>query len=296
MRREALQAKGDLGMEFYTEQTVSNWQILKTKLSGLGSSFIFRGQAERKWDLASTLTRSAEGIKASIAETAAIEIFKSRARQYLNEANTPGSTLEWLALMQHHGAPTRLLDWSKSPYVAAYFALEAPGQPADFATIWAVNHEWLKLEFMDTAKKCITELSNLHSGDSIAADEFFNPAVLSNRVRGLLPIQPHQFNQRQGVQQGLFLCVGDVNSSLEDNVAVLDKCELRKHIFKLSIRKSMRKDALEDLFKMNVSSESLFPGIDGFSRSLPHRLLLLADKCNSLKRIEQGQIHGWHIP
>jgi len=47
--------------------------------------------------------------------------FQRGARNYLNKDELPEYLIEWLALMQHHGAPTRLLDFSRSPFIAAFF-------------------------------------------------------------------------------------------------------------------------------------------------------------------------------
>jgi hypothetical protein len=54
--------------------------------------------------------------------------------------------LGWLALMRHHGAPSRLLDWTLSPYVAAYFALYEgfKKQSVDLhCAVWAIDIKWL---------------------------------------------------------------------------------------------------------------------------------------------------------
>ena len=60
-----------------------------------------------------SLTRAPEHEKGIIRE------FRRRAHHYLPDATLLGDSLELLALMQHHGAPTRLLDWTYSLYVAA---------------------------------------------------------------------------------------------------------------------------------------------------------------------------------
>ena len=114
-----------------------------------GQKWIYRGQADARWALASSFEREylewfsqfsdAEGLLKS-QELSMIERFRQKACGYV--ARPDMSNLEWLALMRHYGVPTRFVDFSESPFVSLYFASldDANSEGSDFA-IWAVERD-----------------------------------------------------------------------------------------------------------------------------------------------------------
>jgi hypothetical protein len=85
---------------------------------------------------------------------------------------------------------------------------------------------------------------------------------------------PYFFNSRLNIQQGVFLCTGDVTFPYEDNLKGLEGCFHTNAVQKIRCVMDIkeRHRALKALHKMNIHRESLFPGLDGFAQALAHRL------------------------
>lgn len=114
-------------------------------------SYVFRGQESTQWDHLMPSLHRMLGQDRTLGEQAMLEAegiaaFRRHARSLLepSELSYFDRILDGLTLMQHYGAPTRFLDWTLSPWVAAYFAGADRNQ--DDRVIWAFNHaELLKI-------------------------------------------------------------------------------------------------------------------------------------------------------
>lgn len=123
-------------VEHYT-----NCEELKHRLSEFSPAWVFRGHAGAAWPLTSALER-ADSVDPAADEWRMIDHFRRRASLYLPPQLHLGDDdlFGWMALMQHYGAPTRLLDVTLSPYVAAFFALEEHTcSEHDDLALWAVD-------------------------------------------------------------------------------------------------------------------------------------------------------------
>lgn len=107
---------------------ITNWNEF-VALTSECDGWAFRGLQDADWPLLSSLSRYLHNYVPDKAtwrsrEERAFRIFRRKAHNYLPDASVLDDDVRCLALMQHHGAPTRMLDFTKSPFVAAFFALE----------------------------------------------------------------------------------------------------------------------------------------------------------------------------
>jgi len=87
-------------------------------------------------------------------------------------------------------------------------------------------------------------------------------------VRACWPINGFCLNERLLIQRGAFLVCGDISDSFMRNMIPLMQRGAEDHILKIVIPAKVGRQAIEEMFSMGISRTSLFPGLDGFSRSL----------------------------
>ncbi len=190
--------------------------------------------------------------------------FKREAHLFLANEPEEEDRIGWLSLMRHHGAPTRLLDWSYSFFVAVYFAVERaePGKPA---SLWAMDLEavWDRVYAMDHLRPLLARDPNAKQKATVDAIIGHDP-----RKPLVFRLNPWRMNRRLIVQQSLFLVPGDITRSFRDNLGALgDPGELVVEIPLITDRAFLR-EATRELLAMNMTSATLFPGLDGFARNL----------------------------
>jgi hypothetical protein len=119
--------------------------ILKVVQGYAKTTVIYRGVRSSKYELIPTIGRRRWGGKALALkdERYILRLFKQRAVAHFDR--TPTDNWEWLALAQHHGLPTRLLDWTRNPLVAAYFAV-AEDADEDSAIYAYQSNKYLQIE------------------------------------------------------------------------------------------------------------------------------------------------------
>lgn len=270
------------------EYTVNSWaEYEKCIFTFARGKWIFRGQADSSWHLESSLYREFTKVKQLYEEIGFnVEIdynkyeykllteFRSSYNLYSNhKLYEPASDeypeiakyhLEAWSLMQHHGAPTRLIDWTFSPYVAAFFALD--GARNDYC-VYALEPHMLQrvdIQRIEPAQynRWITFLRTDKTSPTFV--KMFEPIAKSERVRR---------------QQGLFLVPNRNNETLS---SILQSYNIKDGkiggegqyvAHKFIFPKRLMLDSWSKLQQMNINHETLYAGMDGFSRSLKLKLL-----------------------
>lgn len=250
---------------------IKNWGEFHTVVAGPEyQNWAFRGHSNAEWPLYSSLSRYLKdyGIHREAwanQEERIGRIFRRKAHLFLDHVPEEADAFQWLALMQHHGAPTRLLDFTWSPFVAAFFALERATKDAAVwavfvPAIWRATHKFPQRQESLT----LDEISLRISG---SYDDFY----LRNEVPFVSSGEPLVMNKRLIAQSGTFIVPGVLDQPVEEILSRYP--EPSKTVAKFVLRtRSLRDEAMLALYTMNITNSTLFPDLDGLARSMAYEL------------------------
>lgn len=285
----------------------ATWTDLMQQLAGASEEWLFRGQENFDWKLATRLERDLarwplrvdEGAKLE-AEAEALNTFVAKARHVLPEIHEE-DYLGWLSVMQHYGAPTRLLDWTRSPFVACYFSCCGPGN--EDGAIWMLHEPHCRLAHGDIApetagfkvfRNSSGQATISYSGQAWKRQSEAAVSAMMNRDSWPLVVVPGVADERIRAQQGLFTFHGNLSAlASECPTRTLWTIPQAAHavgepglieflsgrafgggpgssdslVRKVRIKSAWRGQIIAALQRMNITPDSLFPGLDGIGRA-----------------------------
>ena len=248
--------------------TIQSWQdfnetLYSIPLTDFGrhrSDFVYRGLGSADWNLETTLIRLR-----STFDRAEEVLFRSFLKYAQPEQIPSDSFWGRLAIAQHYGLPTRLLDWTSAPRVAAHFATWEVQHFDKDGVIWAVDAGRARsLLPSHLQKRLYDHYAYVFSIEMLSDIQTFSELKKLNEKHGpfLLFFEPPSLDGRIINQAALF-------SALTDPGLVLDKF-LEEHdlLWRIVIPKELKWEIRDKLDQDNVTERMLFPGLDGNSRWL----------------------------
>jgi FRG domain len=195
-------------------------------------------------------------------EIDATRSFVARARQFLDAPMVPHekALFEWWAMMQHYGAPTRLLDWTASPYVALYFAVAADWKRP--GAVWSFDSK-------EKAGDDLDRVAKLLESETQQTAYFWDTPI---ETPFCFVVEMGRLHVRIANQQGYFTICGQIpsNHGLLLGQSFGGKRDCRKFI----IDARLKPEFLRKLLRMNITPNSLFPGLDGLGRFVNDQIRL----------------------
>lgn len=229
---------------------------------------VFRGLPDRSYGLLTTLDRfnQAQGMGSNFERRLFVE-FKQQARPHFRVP--PQNEWEVLVVAQHYGLPTRLLDWTYSPLVAAHFATTGAEDAQADGVIWHLDWQALheRLGFPPTPftlDMLQSEFEARGEGRDLWSLFYPDPGQ-ATRPDFVLLLEPPALEERMTGQQAAFTLASALDHPLD---VLLDERGVYDVLKRFVIPASVKRDIRIALDRCQVNERSLLPGMDGIARAI----------------------------
>ncbi|OGV50831.1 MAG: hypothetical protein A2017_01110 [Lentisphaerae bacterium GWF2_44_16] len=280
-----------------TVNDISTFIELAVRLDG----YLFRGQPAKYHCLSTSLERLiGDNLKEQgNVESAILKQFKARAHHFIPHPPDLNDNVEWLALLQHHGGPTRLIDVTESIFIATYFAIMSSQKEDSDACVWGISEDRINNLFEDEYKErqknsfpVPPDLYTIIQREALQENinGIQNGIGSSKTSVNIAIISPQRVNERMVAQKAKFIAPFELRNPFIRNFSACmmaytkddikaDWCEFQDlsnrmnpsipwSAIRFRIPKDIFPSMLKLLDKMNINEATLFPGLDGFARSL----------------------------
>ena len=229
----------------------------------------FRGHPKADYKLIPSIFRK------KYDEEGLTQMFRNRAPVLGNAPERSGHVDEWLFLMQHYGAPTRLLDWTESAIIGLFFTLYTRTlnniDENNNAALWMLHP--LELNKLSTGKDEFPNTWSDHEGNIVRQNLFIpfgtgeNPSVLP------IAIQTTYGKNVMASQKSCFTIHGENKQDFE-TMFQGHPFECEGYIRKYLVPSSSRKDIAEELDTLGITHSVVFPDFAGLSTELKQRFIM----------------------
>lgn len=237
-------------------------QAFDSRINRYRSSYLYRGMPNANFHLTTSLTRNCKEL-GGVLEKSILRNFTKYAS--IEDPGIVDSVWRQLIIGQHHGLPTRLLDWTYSPLSALHFATSGEAfskMQENDCVIWKIDIEEINELLPDNYKARIQkEHSYLFTvemlNEEVGCLEQYDEDMKSD---AMVLVEPPSIDQRIINQYSYFSIIP---KGMEDIEGFLES--KTEHTIKYVIDKALKWRIRDMLDQMNVNERIMFPGLDGLS-------------------------------
>ncbi len=229
------------------------------------SLYLYRGMSDASYTLGTSLERNCKDAKKELEPCILMNFTKYGA---LEDPTIEKSVWRQMIMGQHHGLPTRLLDWSHSPLIALHFACTEPDlddMSSHDCMIWRIDmkelHAMLPKNYQDVLERNQTSVFSVNMLNEVTSS--LNQYDEDMQDRSMVVIEPPSIDPRIVNQYSFFSVVPDSMNNIEEFLN-----NYTKNTVKYVIRKELRWRIRDMLDQQNISERMVYPGLDGLCKWL----------------------------